>query len=360
MSPKRTQPFLTLSSRVRSIIERMQIPEWLSRYQLWLVVAAGVITGLMCVFVVWSWSTWRQISVVPATPAPQAGVPQATPEPPPPYDTYLLLGYGGGSHDGGRLTDTIMAVFVDHKRERVTLVSLPRDLWVQLPVTESGTQGWKLNAAYAIGADDRRYTHKPVEYTGPAGGGQLAKFAVEQVLGIPMQHFVAIDFAGFERSIDILGGIDVTVGQAFTDPWYPITGEETNPCGKSEEEIAVITATASGELAQQQFPCRYETLQFERGVQHLDGATALKYVRSRHSDIAGNDFGRSRRQREVILAVRDKVLSVGFLPKAVPFVNTMAGHVQMDISAEQMQRLVSEAPSWSEYQVVSLALTDDN
>lgn len=344
---------------VQALRKRLQSLR-VTQFQLWLAAGAGVLVGLLLVAAVWSWSTWRSISVVPTKPTLVAGQPVATPEPPPPYDTFLILGYGGGTHAGGRLTDTIMSVFVDHKRERITLLSLPRDLWVQLPVTAEGTSGWKLNAAYAIGSDDRRYTNKPSEYTGAAGGGQLAKYAVQQVLGIKMQHFVALDFAGFEQSIDVLGGVDVNVGQAFEDPWYPITGEEENTCGKSEEEIAVITATATTELAQQQFPCRYETLQFERGVQHLDGPTALKYVRSRHSSVAGNDFGRAQRQRELIVAVRDRVLSIGFLPRAVPFINTMAGHVQTDLQLEDMQRLVGEVPGWSEYDVVSLALTDKN
>ncbi len=326
----------------------------------WIAGGLGISGGILLMVILWSWLTLRRISVQPTAPEVVAGQITPTPTPKPPYDTYLILGYGGGAHSGGRLTDTLIVVFIDHQRSRVTLVSLPRDLWVQLPTQAEGTSGWKLNAAYAIGADDRRYPHKPAEFTGPAGGGQLAKLAVSQVLGTPMEHFIALDFTGFTRSIDVLGGVDVQIEVAFADPWYPIEGEESNTCGKSPEEIAAITATASAEQAQQQFPCRYETLQFERGLQHLDGTTALKYVRSRHSTVAGNDFGRSQRQRSLILAVKNRVLSIDFLPKAIPFVNTLAGHLETDLTLEDMQKLVGAASQISNYEVRSLALTDKN
>src|SRR5690606_22235607 len=142
---------------------------------------------------------------------------------------------------------------------------------------------WKLNAAYQIGSSDKNYSRKLPQFTGAAGGGELAKYAVSKILGQPVQHFVALSFAGFTKSIDVLGGVQVRVNNTFDDYWYPIEGEEDNSCGRSEEDIAALTATLSGNLLEQSFPCRYEHLHFDAGVTPMDGETALKFVRSRHS-----------------------------------------------------------------------------
>lgn len=321
---------------------------------------SGFFVSILLLFSLWSWGTFRQISVTKTTPQPIAGVPTPTPTPKPPYDTYVILGYGGGGHSGGKLTDTIITVFVDKQRQRITLLSLPRDLWVELPTEPDKLTGWKINAAYAIGSDDRRYNKKPIQFTGPAGGGEMTKYALEKVLGLPIEHFIALDFDGFIRSVDILGGVDVAVAQTFTDPLYPIEGEENNTCGKPQEEIDAIHATVSAEKAAELFPCRYETLHFEKGTQHLDGITALKYVRSRHSPEAGNDFSRSQRQRSLIVAVKNRIFSIDFLPRAIPFINTLAGHVQMDLSIEDLQKLIAEAPQLNQYEIMNLALTDKN
>ncbi len=326
----------------------------------WIAATLGLIAGGLILSGLWIWSTYRTISVQRTEPVISPGLPSPTPTPEPPYETLVLLGYGGGGHSGGRLTDTIITVFIDRDRQRITLLSLPRDLWVSLPTQPDQETGWKLNAAYAIGSDDQRYPLKPAQYTGPAGGGELAKFAIEKILGIPVKYFVALDFDGFVRSVDVLGGVEINVTRTFTDPLYPIEGQEENTCGKSPEELATIEATTSAEQAEKLFACRYEILHFERGPQLMSGDTALKYVRSRHSPEAGNDFSRSQRQRELLVAVKNKVLSIGFLPKAITFVNTLAGHLQTDLQIEDFQRLIAEAPELGGYTIVNLALTDKN
>ena len=77
--------------------------------------------------------------------------------------------------------------------------------------------------------------------------------------------------------------------------------------GKTDEEIKAIEATMSGDKLDQQFNCRYENLHFDKGIQHMDGTTALKYARSRHSNMDGGDFNRAERQKLVVTAIRDKI-----------------------------------------------------
>lgn len=280
------------------------------------------------------------------------------PEEPQPF-TVALLGYGGAGHDGGRLTDSIMVVSIDSVAEKIFLISVPRDLWVPLE-TNVGQDptGWKINAAYAIGSDDRGYPNKPERFTGEAGGGTMAKEALELALGLEIDRFVAVDFAGFMKAVDVLGGIEVDVQKSFTDPLYPIQGRENETCGKSEEEVAA-TATMPAHLAEKEFPCRFEELYFPAGVIHMDAETALKYARSRHSFEDGGDFNRAARQRQVILAFKNKVLAINFIPKLIPFVGTLSGNVQTDLSAADMQVFLDRRDELLSYDLVGITLTTD-
>ncbi len=287
--------------------------------------------------------------------------PTATPTPDPlaPY-SILLMGYGGGTHDGGRLTDSIMLAQIRPRDEVVKLISIPRDLWVQILINETETVGKKINEAYVIGLDDRQYPNKKTEFTGEAGGGELSKYAIEQVTGIKPDYFAAIDFDGFTKIIDSLGGIDLKINQTFDDPFYPIEELKNDTCGKSEEEMKSLEATMSGDKLEQQYTCRYENLHFDKGVQHLDGTTALKYARSRHSTVGGGDFNRAERQKLVVTAIRDKIMSIGFIPKIIPTIQTLTKHITTDVDFTKMSELVTKIPEVSQYKIVSIALTDVN
>lgn len=293
--------------------------------------------------------------------------PSPTPTSSPVPDTFnngqthvsLLMGYGGGNHEGGLLTDTMMMVIIDPPSKTITLLSLPRDLWVDLPVTKEKTLGYKINAAYAIGSDDKGYRYKPEQYTGPAGGGELAKFAVKQATGIDVNNFITLNFSGFKKSIDVLGGIDVNVEKTFDDFLYPIEGMEDDPCGRSEEELQMY-ATMAASITEKVFTCRYEHLHFDKGITHMDGETALKYVRSRHSAQDGSDFGRAARQRNVILAVRDKVFRLDFFPKIIPFVSSLTDDLKTDFALADMQNFLKYKDELSEYRITSTALSNDN
>ncbi len=201
----------------------------------------------------------------------------------------LLLGIGGGSHDGPNLTDTIIFASIDWKKDTVTLVSIPRDLWV--PDLNSYVK--KINEAYA------------------SGGLSLAEKSVTQVTGQPIHYGIRLDFQGFVDAIDQIGGVDVTVMRTLDDYNYPISGKEDEACNHTPEEIQTFTATTSAETDNFDFfACRYKHLHFDPGNQHMDGETALEFVRSRHAvGIEGSDFARSSRQQLVIESVRNKLIS---------------------------------------------------
>lgn len=271
--------------------------------------------------------------------------------------TILLAGYGGPGHDGAYLTDTLMLAHVDKKTKKVVLFNVPRDLWVKVPSTdpEANTHS-KINAIYQMALFPEDYPSVPKQYHGKDNAPSFLKKVIGDVTGVNVDYFVGIDFGGFRQLIDTLGGIDVSVRTTFTDYEYPIDGHEDDPCGKKDTELedAVKQATEEPVLA---FPCRYETLHFDAGPTHLDGTSALKYARSRHSLQDGNDFGRAARQQQVIEAVKDKVLSIGFIPKILPLMDTLSNNIRTDISASEIDSFLGEAANAKDYKIVNYVMS---
>lgn len=208
----------------------------------------------------------------------------------------LVLGIRGGDPlYGPDLTDSMMIVsFPDVTSGPVYFISVPRDIYLDY-------LGDKINSAYMTGRL------------------LLAKAAVTHVTGLPLHYAVRIDFSAFAQVVDLLGGVDIEVENAFTDEKYPVAGRETDPC----EE------------------CRFEVLKFEKGLTHMNGSLALKYVRSRYSTdpVEGTDFARSKRQQKLITAVKQKVL---FLPnmlnfnKGLEIYNTLRSHIDTDIPDNEL------------------------
>ena len=188
----------------------------------------------------------------------------------------VLFGISGGTHEGYNLTDTILVVSLRLSNQDSVMISVPRDIWI--PSFKD-----KINAAYKYGE----------EKTPGSGGLTLAKAVVEEVVGIPIHYALLIDFSGFTELVDALGGIEVNVAETFTDTRYPIAGRETDLCSGDQE-----------------YNCRYETVTFTQGTEHMNGERALKYVRSRHAEgESGTDFSRGQRQQAVLVAVKNQVLS---------------------------------------------------
>lgn len=182
----------------------------------------------------------------------------------------LLMGIRGeGAGDGALLTDSMMLVSFSHTDKDLSLISIPRDIWVD-------SMKAKINTGYYYG--EQKQTGK---------GLDMAKSVVSEVTGLTIHYGIVINFDGFEKAINIIGGIDLTVDHAFDDLKYPIPGRE-NALPESS---------------------RYETLHFDAGPQHMDGATALKYVRSRNAEgNEGTDFARDARQQKVIIAFEKKII----------------------------------------------------
>lgn len=276
----------------------------------------------------------------------------------------LLLGYGGGNHDGPYLTDSMIAVHIDPKTQKIFLISIPRDIWIKIPTDGMNGSYSKINAAYSDGLDDTDYPNKEQQFAGADGGGRLAEYIVQQVIGVPMNYFIGMDFSGFTHTIDTLGGVDINVQTAFDDYQYPIEGEEDAACGLSPDLIASYSAALASPSAtvteQDLFPCRFEHLHFDKGEQHMDGTTALKYVRSRHSLQDGTDFGRAQRQRNLIVAVKQKIFSSSFIPEIIPFISSLGDDMRTDLTPDDVKTLVQNIQALNKYQIVSLALTDQN
>lgn len=294
-----------------------------------------------------------------------------------------LLGYGGGTHDGAYLTDTVIVAHVDVERNKVLLISLPRDIWVPVPTTSGSPFNLKLNALYQIGLFPTDFPDVKAKYGATGNNALLLKETLGKITGLPIDAYVAADFSSFTRTIDLLGGIDITVDTAFVDPVYPIDGKEKDLCGKDEQFKQVekyLTQPNQDEMAalfkdkpelkeffdnitdapEKAFPCRYETLNFSTGLTHLTGEQALKFVRSRHSLQDGTDFGRAARQQKVLIAVKNKVLSIGFIPRILPLIKELEGHVVTDISYDEISKFIGEFKDAKLYKIDKLVLSDKN
>jgi len=295
----------------------------------------------------------------------ESGNKKATLPPTPIVDTpdtfnVLLLGYGGAGHSGGGLTDSITLANVDTKEKKVALVSIPRDLWIALPVDYDNKQNYKINAAYAIGGDDNKYPNKKPFYRGEDGGGELAKYAASIVTGIEVDYYLSVDFAGLVDAIDLLKGIEVDVKHPFDDYFYPVKGLENETCGISNEDITEFHQKYSGFQLEKQFECRYEHLHFEKGTQQMDGETALKFVRSRHSDQYGGDFARSERQHEILIAIKDKLITLDAISQTSTLFNKLVGSVHTDLDKDALRDMLTVFGSPGEYAVAHIYLTEDN
>lgn len=214
--------------------------------------------------------------------------------------TVLLLGVDQRPDDPSPpRTDNMIVVTADLKTGRVGMISLPRDLFVPIPGFD---RSGKINTAFVVG-ESNHY---------PGGGGALAKKTVSDLLGYPIDYYVKINFDGFVRIVDMIGGIDIDVPKTIHDDQYP-----TIDYG-------------------------YTTFHIEAGPQHLDGETALKYARTRHAD---DDFQRAKRQQQVLLAIKDKVIATKLLTtlKIFDLLDALADTVEHDIPPSELVEMVALA-----------------
>lgn len=209
----------------------------------------------------------------------------------------LLLGTDKRPSEVFARTDTMILVTVDPNSKTAGMLSIPRDLWVSVP----GYYEDRINKAFFLGEQDNY----------PGGGPALAMKTIQYNLGVPVHFYVQVDFNGFEQIVDTLGGIDITVPQTIDDPTYP-----DNNYG-------------------------YDPFYIEAGQHILNGHDALRYARTRHTP--GADFSRARRQQQVLLAIRDKALQLGMVPKIPELWSTMAGTVETDLQLVDIVELAQLA-----------------
>lgn len=187
----------------------------------------------------------------------------------------LFLGIAGEYRDGPNLSDSIVVINYNLKINRLTTISVPRDVW-------SEALRDKINSAYAYGEAKKK-----------GAGFILSKAEVENIIGQPIHYAIVVDFDQFEAVINFLGGVDVIVENSFIDKEFPIAGRENNLCNSDPD-----------------YKCRYETISFTKGLTHMNGQTALKFVRSRYAlGSEGSDFAREKRQQKIIGAIKNKFIT---------------------------------------------------
>jgi len=214
----------------------------------------------------------------------------------------LLLGMGGAGHDGPYLTDTNIILSIKPSTQEIAMVSVPRDLGVEI----NGFGLRKINYANAYG-----------EANTPGAGGEYARQVFAKQFDLDIPYYVRVDFKAFEELIDEVGGITVDVTKPFTDTLFP--GENHS----------------------------YQTVSFAAGKQTMNGVTALQYARSRHGNNGeGSDFARSRRQQQILTALKDKLLSFGTYTNPIrvqSILTTLSTHISTNLDFGQMMYLAGMA-----------------
>jgi LCP family protein required for cell wall assembly len=206
----------------------------------------------------------------------------------------------------------MLLVRVERDTGRVSMLSLPRDLWVTYASGEEG----RINGAYAVG--ERRF--------GPGAGAEVAKRTVGNLIGVRVDHFLLINFQGFETLIDQLGGITVDVPEAIYDPAYPTDDYNT------------------------------VEVRFRAGPQLLSGERALIYARTRHAD---SDFGRNQRQQLVLMAIFNRIRERGLLEQLTSlddYTGALRDYVRTDLNQRRMLELAGFARDISADDVLRYAI----
>jgi len=239
-----------------------------------------------------------------------------TPEPAPDEPiNILLLGSDTRLDEDATRTDAMIVVHINRKAGRISLLSIPRDLWVDIP----GFGQARINAAYPIG--ERRL--------GKGYGGALAKETVGNLVGFPIHHFILVDFDGFQKVIDTIGGVEIDVPSPIDDPNFPTADYRT------------------------------VSVHFDAGLQRLDGQQALVYARTRHGD---SDFGRNQRQQQVLMAIFEQVRAQGILTQLGnidEYTGALRDYVRTDLSRNDMLKLGRLAATFNAENVQRYAITPD-
>lgn len=233
------------------------------------------------------------------------------------HTNFLILGTGDVNHEGSDLTDTIMVASLDMENKLVTMISIPRDYYIEDQLIGNS----RINEVYYYAQNYFESSRKGLDHL---------KGKVEELMGIPIHYWIKIDFNGFKDLIDALGGIDVYVEEAIYDPYYPKDGTFL-----------------------------YETFSIEAGQHHMDGEIALKYARSRKTT---SDFDRARRQQQIIYAIKEKALQTETIlsqDKISELLTTLGNNITTNIKVDEILTLGAYANEFSEDQISHRLIHDD-
>jgi LCP family protein required for cell wall assembly len=215
----------------------------------------------------------------------------------------LVIGIGGAGHAGGQLADTILVISVDPINNSAAMLSVPRDLYLRVP----GYYSMRINEVHAVGENSKQQKDK-------GGGPALLAENLTRILGVNIHYFVRVDFQGFIQAVDAVGGVDLQVEKAVFDPFI----ESRFGNGKYGFSI-------------------------KPGQHHLDGRTALQYGRSRKTS---SDFARADRQQDVLVALKNKILSLSTLTNPVKvssLISAAGNHLRTDLSIDEIMKLLQIA-----------------
>jgi LCP family protein required for cell wall assembly len=237
----------------------------------------------------------------------------------PPRETILLLGKGGElQEEGGQLTDTMIIVQILNPEKQIRLISIPRDFLV---FDDSGYYS-KVNSIYVRELNSGKTKEESIK---------SLQNKLTEITGITFNYYAEVDFAGFVKIVDKIGGVEVDVTEAIDDPYYP---------GPNYS---------------------YQRFTLPAGIQTLDGETALKYSRTRYTSVGG-DLDRSRRQQQIISNIKDRVFSLNPVldaPKLVSLLGIARETVKTDLSLVDMKSLYDTYQDSKDYTVKSLVIGND-
>ncbi|HET8709569.1 MAG TPA: LCP family protein [Candidatus Saccharimonadales bacterium] len=233
-------------------------------------------------------------------------------------------------HQGASLTDSIMIVSIDTKDNRAFLMSVPRDLWVNIP----GGYGYhKINTAYTYGQQEHFH-----EAGYPDGGMGLLEKVIEQNLGIDLNYNVLINYNALKQAVDAVGGVDVTI-------------RSDDPRGLYDPNIARVDGGP---------------LKLSNGKHHLDGQTALNFARARGDSyysygFPGSDFDRTAHQRQLLVALKAKAFSSGVIAnplKVSSLMDALGANVKTDMTLSEVRRLIQIGQNIDNKHIKSVSLND--
>lgn len=295
---------MPFGTRHRARASRRRLSPFRSLVLAALAIALSAVSGGLAYFIPAAVTAWNATAQIVHVPSPSPAEILFSPSPSPsPVDTgaftVLLLGSDDDSKFTSYLTQSMILVRVVPSTKEVTMVSIPRDLYVPLSVGGSG----KISAAYS------------------SGGAGAAIATVERNFHVHIDHYIWVGLLGLIKVIDAVGGIDVVTSNPVLDDYYP-----SDVYGGS--------------------PYEYKRVAVLAGPQHMNGIHAMEYVRSRHGDLQ-SDIGRSKRQQQVLQAIRLKAKQMA--PEDIPTLATaIGGELKTSFGLDRVAQMVPLAAAFDD------------